>query len=410
MVVRAYWPGATAQQMAEQVTDKLERTLQEAPYVDKIRSYSKPGETQIILELQRLDAAEGRAERLVPGAQEDRRHRAARCRPACQGPFFNDEFGDIYGSIFALSGDGFTYAELRTTPTTCASSCCACRRGQGRAVRRAGREDLHRVLAADASPSWACRSTQMRQPARARRTRSSRAGVLVTPHGQPAGARDRRSSTTRRAAGGPAACAPAAPRFRLGDFADVQRGYDDPPHDQDALQRQGSDRRWACRWTRAATSSSWARRCEATVGAHPTASCRSASSWSRCRTSRRRSPTSVNEFVHSADRGGGDRAGRVSFVALGLHSKPALRLVRRRAPGPGGGADDPAGAGVTFLSMNFFGIGAAQDLAGRADHRARPAGGRRHHRGRDDGAEDGGGLRQGSRRHLRLRRRPPCRC
>ena len=51
MVVRTYWPGATAQQVAEQVTDKLERTLQEVPYADKIRSYSKPGESMIIFQL-----------------------------------------------------------------------------------------------------------------------------------------------------------------------------------------------------------------------------------------------------------------------------------------------------------------------------------------------------------------------
>ena len=49
MVLRAYWPGATAQQMAEQVTNKLERTLQEAPYADKIRSYSKPGEVMVMM-------------------------------------------------------------------------------------------------------------------------------------------------------------------------------------------------------------------------------------------------------------------------------------------------------------------------------------------------------------------------
>ena len=49
MVVRAYWPGASSVQMAEQVTDKLEKKLQETPYIDKIRSYSKPGETLIIL-------------------------------------------------------------------------------------------------------------------------------------------------------------------------------------------------------------------------------------------------------------------------------------------------------------------------------------------------------------------------
>src|SRR6185295_2431986 len=51
MVVRTNWPGATAQQVAEQVTDKLERVLQEAPYADKIRSYSKPGESQIIFQI-----------------------------------------------------------------------------------------------------------------------------------------------------------------------------------------------------------------------------------------------------------------------------------------------------------------------------------------------------------------------
>ena len=51
MVIRTNWPGATAQQVAEQVTDKLERTLQEVPYADKIRSYSKPGESQIIFQI-----------------------------------------------------------------------------------------------------------------------------------------------------------------------------------------------------------------------------------------------------------------------------------------------------------------------------------------------------------------------
>ncbi|MDP3131860.1 MAG: efflux RND transporter permease subunit, partial [Burkholderiaceae bacterium] len=51
MVVRAYWPGATAQQMAEQVTDKLEKTLQEVAHADKIRSFSKPGETLIIFQV-----------------------------------------------------------------------------------------------------------------------------------------------------------------------------------------------------------------------------------------------------------------------------------------------------------------------------------------------------------------------
>ena len=51
MVVRTYWPGADAQQVAEQVTSRIERTLQEVPYADKIRSYSKPGESQVIFQV-----------------------------------------------------------------------------------------------------------------------------------------------------------------------------------------------------------------------------------------------------------------------------------------------------------------------------------------------------------------------
>ena len=112
MVVRAVWPGATAVQMAEQVTDKLERKLQETPHIDKIRSFSKPGETTIILELR-----ESTPPKDVPDSWYQVRKKigdiAGTLPQGVIGPFFNDEFGDTYGSIFALSGDGFTYAEMK---------------------------------------------------------------------------------------------------------------------------------------------------------------------------------------------------------------------------------------------------------------------------------------------------------
>lgn len=112
MVVRAYWPGASSVQVAEQVTDKLEKKLQETPYVDKIRSYSKPGETLIILELR-----ESTPPKEVQGIWYQVRKKIGDMRytlpPGVQGPFFNDEFGDTFGSIFALSGDGFTMAEVK---------------------------------------------------------------------------------------------------------------------------------------------------------------------------------------------------------------------------------------------------------------------------------------------------------
>ena len=114
MVVRTYWPGATAQQVAEQVTDKLERTLQEAPYADIIRSYSKPGESQIILQIK--DSSRPSE---VPNVWYTVRKKVGDMRftlpQGVQGPFFNDEFGDVYGVIYALEADaGFNYAEVKT--------------------------------------------------------------------------------------------------------------------------------------------------------------------------------------------------------------------------------------------------------------------------------------------------------
>ncbi|MFB9240441.1 efflux RND transporter permease subunit [Massilia antarctica] len=112
MVVRAIWPGSTAVQMAEQVTDKLEKKLQETPYIDKIKSYSKPGETIIILQLR-----ESTPPRETANAWYQVRKKIGDIRGTLPsgviGPFFNDEFGDTYGSIFALSADGFNYAEVK---------------------------------------------------------------------------------------------------------------------------------------------------------------------------------------------------------------------------------------------------------------------------------------------------------
>ncbi|MES3010716.1 MAG: efflux RND transporter permease subunit, partial [Pseudomonadota bacterium] len=112
MVVRTYWPGATAQQVAEQVTDKLERTLQEVPYADKIRSYSKPGESQIIFQIK--DSSKPAD---VPNVWYQVRKKIGDIRgtlPAgVQGPFYNDEFGDVYGVIYALEADGFSDAETK---------------------------------------------------------------------------------------------------------------------------------------------------------------------------------------------------------------------------------------------------------------------------------------------------------
>ncbi len=112
MVVRAYWPGATAQEVAEQVTDKIERTLQEVPYADKIQSYTKPGESFTLMQVK-----DSSPPKEIPNLWYQVRKKIGDMRhtlpPGVLGPFFNDEFGDVYGSIYALSADGFTEEELR---------------------------------------------------------------------------------------------------------------------------------------------------------------------------------------------------------------------------------------------------------------------------------------------------------
>ena len=112
MVVRAFWPGASALEISDQVTDKLERKLQETPHIDKIRSYSKPGETLIILQLK-----ESTTPSEVAASWYQVRKKIGDIRGTLPqnvvGPFYNDEFGDTFGSIFAISADGFTYAEMK---------------------------------------------------------------------------------------------------------------------------------------------------------------------------------------------------------------------------------------------------------------------------------------------------------
>ncbi len=112
MVIRTLWPGATTQQIDQQITDKLEKKLQEIPYYKRTRSYSKPGESFIVLELE--DVAPPSE---VPDIWYQVRKKLGDIRTSLPqetlGPFYNDEFGDVFGSIYAFTADGFTMTELR---------------------------------------------------------------------------------------------------------------------------------------------------------------------------------------------------------------------------------------------------------------------------------------------------------
>ena len=112
MVVSAAWPGATIEETLLQVTERLERTLQETPQVDTLRSYTVAGQTTIFVDLKGSTQA-----RMVPDIWYEVRKRIGDMRHTLPqgvvGPGFNDDFGDTFGIIFGFTADGFTQRELR---------------------------------------------------------------------------------------------------------------------------------------------------------------------------------------------------------------------------------------------------------------------------------------------------------
>jgi multidrug efflux pump subunit AcrB len=112
MVVSAAWPGASVDDMLKQVTERLERKLQETPKVDFLRSFTRDGVTTIFVNLKDNTPA-----KQIPDLWYHVRKSIGDIRhtlPAgIVGPFFNDDFGDTFGIIYGFTADGFTHRELR---------------------------------------------------------------------------------------------------------------------------------------------------------------------------------------------------------------------------------------------------------------------------------------------------------
>lgn len=112
MVVKVLWPGATAAQMADQVADKVEKVLQEVPYADRIKSFSHPGETTILFQV-KDSSPPTEVGNIFYTVRKKVNDFKSQLPIGIQGPFFNDDFGDTYGVIYAMSAKGFSPAEIR---------------------------------------------------------------------------------------------------------------------------------------------------------------------------------------------------------------------------------------------------------------------------------------------------------
>ena len=114
MPIRVFWPGASAEQIEQQVVDKIERKLQDTPYLKSLISTSKPGEAWIWVNLEN-SLTDPKTK--VPDIWYQVRKKVGDIRdtlpPGVQGPYFNDEFGDVYPLVYGIWGDEFSYAELK---------------------------------------------------------------------------------------------------------------------------------------------------------------------------------------------------------------------------------------------------------------------------------------------------------
>jgi len=346
MVISANWPGATSLQMAEQVTDKLEKKLQETPYVDKIRSYSKPGETLIILQLR-----ESTPPKETAGAWYQVRKKIGDIKdtlpPGVNGPYFNDEFGDTFGSIFALAGDGFTPAELKDYADFV--------RQQFLQIPSVSKVDLYGVQDEKLYIEFSQKKfAQLGVPFEAivaqlnAQNVVESTGILVTPSdnlqvrvsGAVRSTRDLENLQLRA----------NGTTFRLGDFATVTRGYIDPAHDKMryngkeviglgiAMEHGGNIIELGKNLEKTAN----AIRAKLPVGVE----------LQRVVDQPKAVTSSVSEFLHTLTEAILIVLA-VSFLALGLHTKP-FRLDFR--PGLVVALTIPLVLAVTFLFMRIFDI------------------------------------------------------
>ncbi|WP_047459924.1 efflux RND transporter permease subunit [Rhizobium rhizogenes] len=112
MVIQAQWPGASAEEVTKQVTDRIEKKLEELESLDYTRSETVAGQTTIFVELlattkaKNVEATWVRVRNMVADIKGD-------FPSGVVGPFFNDRFGDVYGNIFAFTSDGLTQRQLR---------------------------------------------------------------------------------------------------------------------------------------------------------------------------------------------------------------------------------------------------------------------------------------------------------
>ena len=225
MVISAAWPGASAKDVEQHLTNTIEKEAQNLPQVDKITSYSRPGTCVITVTLK--DEVTGNLVRqrwlelrnIVNDAK-------SKLPTGSYGPYFNDRFDDVYGNIYALSGDGYSYEDMR-------------RYAEKIKLSFYGIHDVKKVELVGVQPEKIFVQMETEKLARLGLDINSIASIIkaqtvVSPSGM---VETDTANAYLRITGSPDSVANIASIpinangkvFRLGDIAQIHRGYADPP-------------------------------------------------------------------------------------------------------------------------------------------------------------------------------------
>ncbi|MFV3403420.1 efflux RND transporter permease subunit [Pseudomonas sp. NY15463] len=225
MVVRTLWPGATAEEVSRQVTERIEKKLMETGEYERIVSFSRPGESQVT-----FMARDSLHSKDIPQLWYQIRKKVADIKhtlpPEVQGPFFNDEFGTTFGNIYALTGPGFDYAVLKDYADRI--------QVQLQRVKDVGKVELvglqdEKIWIELSNTKLATLGVPLASVQQALRDQNavSTAGFFETPSERLQLRVSGRFDSVEQIRQFPIRVGDRT--FRIGDVAEVQRGFNDPP-------------------------------------------------------------------------------------------------------------------------------------------------------------------------------------
>ncbi|WP_407314261.1 efflux RND transporter permease subunit [Pseudomonas sp. nanlin1] len=225
MVIQTRWPGATQQETLDQVTDRIEKKLEELNALYYVKSYTRPGESTVMVFLRDTTSAKA-----IPQLWYQVRKKVedigAEFPQGVQGPFYNDEFGDVYGSIYAFTGDGLSMRQLRDYVEQV--------RAQIRSVENLGKVQLIGQQDEVIYLNFSTRKLAALGLDQAQVVQALQAQNSVTPAGVIEAGPERISVRTSGQFASEKDLANVNLRlndrfYRLADIVDIERGYTDPP-------------------------------------------------------------------------------------------------------------------------------------------------------------------------------------